>query len=156
MPRKAAARRWKPCGAARRACPRSTPPVRSLLFCHADHRLRATAALAHRGKSNAAPCRSGLRAALSRNRDRCAEGRARVAVPWLLTWIEGRRVVGRVALSKGGAVFKGSGVPEVGAIDRAPSHAAPAPTASAWYVSPSAPPALIHRLPATACGPPSG
>ena len=46
----------------RRASPRSTPCVCGLLFCHAGHRPKATAALAHRGKRNAAPCRSGLRA----------------------------------------------------------------------------------------------
>ncbi len=38
------------------------------------------------------------------------------------------------------AIVKDGGVPEVGAINRAPSHAAPAPAAVAWYVSPSAPP----------------
>src|SRR6266545_5982738 len=51
-----------PARRARRASPRSTPPVCGLLFCHAGHRLMATAALVHRGKRNAAPCRSGLRA----------------------------------------------------------------------------------------------
>ena len=51
-----------PARRARRASPRSTPRVCGLLFCHAGHRLTATAALAHRGKRNAAPCRSGLRA----------------------------------------------------------------------------------------------
>jgi hypothetical protein len=58
--------------------------------------------------------------------------RARVAVQWLLTWIEGRRVVGRMARSNGGAFSKGRGVPFVVLIDTAPSHAAPAPAASAW------------------------
>jgi len=48
-----------PARRARRASPRSTPCVCGLLFCHAGHRLSASAALAHRGKRNAAPCRSG-------------------------------------------------------------------------------------------------
>jgi len=52
----------------------------------------------------------------------------------------GRRVVGRVALSKGGVIFKGRGVPEVVPISKAPSHAAPAPAAAAWYVSRERPP----------------
>lgn len=42
--------------------------------------------------------------------------------------------------AKGIAISKGCGVPCVRSLDGAPSHAAPAPAASAWYVSPSAPP----------------
>src|SRR5262245_18763282 len=40
--------------------------------------------------------------------------------------------------TNGIAISKACGVPLVGAINRAPSHAAPAPAASAWYVACSA------------------
>jgi len=88
-----------PARRARRASPRSTPCVCGLLFCHAGHRPKATAALAHRGKRNAAPCRSGLRAVSPRL---LATADAGATVLYLrcfslLTWIEGRRVVGRRA-----------------------------------------------------------
>jgi hypothetical protein len=64
-----------------------------------------------------------------------------------------RRARGRL---KGGAVSTGCGIPKLGAIDRAPSHAAPAPAASAWYVCLPRRSAPLHRLPATTCGSPCG
>jgi hypothetical protein len=136
-----------PARRARRASPRSTPRVCGLLFCHAGHRPKATAALAHRGKRNAAPCCSGLRAVSPRLLAIARAGKT----------VLGLRCSGSSPGSRGGvssgawqheghAVSKDGGVPFVGAIDRAPSHAAPAPAASAWYVSPSAPPCTPSSL----------
>src|SRR6266545_663538 len=132
-----------PARRARRASPRSTPPVCGLLFCHAGHRLMATAALVHRGKRNAAPCRSGLRAEPPRLTaiGACAWSfRARVAVQWLLTWIEGRRVVGRIAARS---------------TERPRTPRRPQPLSRGTFHPPRRP-ALLHRLLATACGPPAG
>jgi hypothetical protein len=78
---------------------------------------------------------------------RCV-GRLGLAVRLLLSLRRGEAWRRARGSTNGGAIFKGDGVPKVGAIDRAPSHAAPAPAAAAWYISLSAPP----RTPASPAG----
>jgi hypothetical protein len=92
-PRRTAEAPAGPARRARRASPRSTPTLDRLtvLSC-----LAATVALTKQVRRP----RSGLRAALSPSGDRYAEGRARVAVQWLLTLIEGRRSIGACALPR--------------------------------------------------------
>ena len=136
-----------PARRARRASPRSTLRVCGLLFCHAGHRPKATAALAHRGKRNAAPCRSGLRAVSPRLLATAEAGET----------VLGLRCCGSSPGSRGG-VSSGAWQHErhsdlqslwcpVCRSDRQGALARRAgPSAFAWYVSLSAPPRTPSSL----------
>ena len=135
-PRLPPSSRRGPCGAGAACAPRlpSIPPfVCGLLFCHAGHRLTATAALAHRGKRNAAPCRAGLRSLCSLR----ASGGSPSA------WIEGRRGVGREQRRNGQTCRPADEPIARSSRPRTPRRP---PAAAAW--SPLAPRRLARPAPA--------